>query len=170
MVIPERSVLYSLTIAALGADSRFGLFSHPPPPPPPPPPPSVVTEEWKDDNMFLDYGCDIVSYAPKSAVFQSCAGCRLGNSNNNHNNNSINRSNKHRHNRNLQGNVGDDDTSVAAPFQMIATTNKAEDGSVSLALQQPIAVSRSTGTTSVTDSRSCECSSSCLRTVHHNTI
>jgi len=75
-------------------------------------------------------------------------GRRLGSSNNN--NNSINRNsnNKHRNDRNLQGIVGDnDDTSVVAPFHMITTVNKADDGPV--ALQQTAGGSITTGTSTL---------------------
>merc|ERR1712194_684315 len=75
---------------------------------------------------------------------------RLGSSsNNNNNNNSINRNsnNKHRTNRNHQGIVGDDDTSVVAPFHTITTVNKADDGPV--ALQQTTGGSITTGTSTL---------------------
>jgi len=77
---------------------------------------------------------------------------RLGSSssnNNNNSNNSINRNsnNKHRTNRNHQGIVGDDDTSVVAPFHTITTVNKADDGPV--ALQQTVGGSITTGTSTL---------------------
>jgi len=98
--------------------------------------------------MLDNSGCFVKSNPTDAAVCQSCGeDRRLGSSssNNNNNNNSINRNsnNKHRNNRNLQGIVGNDGTSVVAPFHI----NKADDGPV--ALQQTAGGSITTGTSTL---------------------
>merc|ERR1712194_465433 len=102
--------------------------------------------------MLTDSGCELQSDDSFNTVCQACGPARrLGSSisSNNNNNNSINRNsnNKHRNNRNHQGIVGDDDTSVVAPFHTITTVNKADDGPV--ALQQTTGGSITTGTSTL---------------------